>query len=442
MAIDPRPADVPAPEGGVSPIGAAAVLFAVGAMAAPFVFHHYDVVDCFLTWARASAGTRPWAIYLTDFVTDCDYPPVVPYILTLVEAARRALGAGEVSGTSIVLLKLPNLLAAAAHAPLCALGLRRLFGAAPAGRVAMLLALSPALFVNAALWGQFDALLSLLVMAAAIALLHDRPVWAGAALGLGLATKLLAVVALPLALVWVLKRSGARALVTGIATGVAVMAALWLPFALAGAGAPVAAAYAGAVDYYPFRTVEAYNGWYVLDRFDIFVRGLASREARLDTRAAFGLVTHRHLGLAALVVYTAALLALLWRRATRQALAWTLVMQFFAFFMLPTQMHQRYLLPAAVLAVLLVPLSAAGRALFVILAVTATLNQGLDLGRAVLEQALVVDPMAVIDPPRWRSAIRIAATLVAIANVAAFSWATAILRRETARQRALPEGAP
>jgi len=442
MANEPRPTDVPAPEGGVSSMRAAAVMLAVGALAAPFVFHHYDVVDCFLTWARASGGTRPWAIYRTDFRTDCDYPPVVPYILTLVEAARRALGAGEVSGTTVLLLKLPNLLAAAAHAPLCALGLRRLFGSAPAGRVAILLAVSPALFVNAALWGQFDALLSLLVMGAAIALLNGRPVWAGAALGLGLATKLLAVVAVPLALVWVLKRSGARGVVTGAMTAVAVMAALWLPFALAGAGAPVAAAYAGAVDYYPFRTIEAYNGWYVLDRFDIFVRGLASRDARLDTRAAFGIVTYRHLGLAALSAYTAALMALLWRRGTRHALAWTLVMQFFAFFMLPTQMHQRYLLPAAVLAALLVPLSAAGRALFVLLAVTATLNQGLDLGRAVLEQALVVDSLAVADPPGWRSAIRVAATLVAIANVGGFVWATAILRRETARRGVLAEGPP
>ena len=85
-------------------------------------------------------------------------------------------------------------------------------------------------------------------------------------------------------------------------------------------------------------------------------------------------------------------------------------MQFFAFFMLPTQMHQRYLLPAATLAALVAPLSSRGAAFFFLLAGTATLNQALDLGRAVLEQALVVDPAAVADPPAWRSAIRIAAT--------------------------------
>jgi glycosyl transferase family 87 len=409
-------------------------MLVLGAAMAPLVFHHYDVVDCFLTWARASDGWRPWAIYLTDFRTACDYPPVVPYLLTVVERVRRMVGAGEVSGASVLLVKAPNLLAAAAHAPLCALGLRRILGDAPARRTALLLALSPALFVNAALWGQFDALLSLFVLAAAIALLHDRPGWAGAALGAGLATKLLAVVAVPLALVWTWKRSGVRGVAVLCGAAGAVMGALWLPYALAGAGAPVAAAYGGAVDYYPFRTVEAYNGWYLLDRFDIFVRGIAARDARLDTRAAFGPLTFRHVGLAALAAYTAALMVLLWRRPSRTTLAWALAVQFFAFFMLPTEMHQRYLLPAATLAALVAPFSSRGAALFFLVAGTATLNQALDLGRAVLEQALVVDPAAVADPPAWRSAIRIAATAVAVVNVGLFAWVTAVLPKETAAE--------
>ena len=421
----------------MSPTAAALLVLALGVVVAPLVFHHYDVVDCFLAWSRASGGRRPWDIYLTDFATDCDYPPVVPYLLTLVEAARRALGAPEVGATAVRFLKGPNLIAAFAHAPLCALGLRRLVGHAPARQAAFLMALSPALFVNAARWGQFDALLTLLVLAAVIALLHDRPALAGAALGLALATKLLAVVALPLALVWTWRRSGLRGVAVGCSAAVIVMALLSLPYAIAGAGGPVSAAYRGAVDYYPFRTVEAYNGWYLLDRFDIFVRGMASREARLDTRAALGMVTFHQIGLAAFALYTGALLALLWRRASRTALAWAITLQFFAFFMLPTQMHQRYLLPAAVLAVLLAPLSPRGRILFIALTVTAALNQGLDLGRAVLEQALAVDPMAVVDPPAWRSAIRIAASVVAVANVALFAWATAVVSRETATATAL-----
>jgi hypothetical protein len=50
--------------------------------------------------------------------------------------------------------------------------------------------------------------------------------------------------------------------------------------------------------------------------------------------------------------------------------------------------------------------------------------------------------MAVADPPQWRSAIRIAATVVAIANVSLFVWVTAILARETATTTALDVAPP
>ena len=41
---------------------AVAGAFVLSLLVAPLVFHHYDVVDCFLNWARASRGRQPWAI--------------------------------------------------------------------------------------------------------------------------------------------------------------------------------------------------------------------------------------------------------------------------------------------------------------------------------------------------------------------------------------------
>src|SRR2546428_3542050 len=177
-------------------------MLALGFLVAPRVYHNYDVVDCFLTWARASAGRRPWAICLTDFKTNCDSPPGVPYLLTLVEAARRALHASETGALAIILVKLPNLLAYLTAVPLCALGLRRPFGDAAARHAALLAALSLPLFVNAAAWGQFDALLAVLVMAAVVALLHERPVPAGALIAVALAPKLAPIVPMPAAAGW------------------------------------------------------------------------------------------------------------------------------------------------------------------------------------------------------------------------------------------------
>jgi len=419
---------------------AVAGAFVVSLLVAPLVFHHYDVVDCFLNWARASRGRQPWAIYLTHFDTDdCDYPPVVPYLLTLIERLRLAFGAGPTSGAAIVLLKLPNIAAWLAHVPLCAIGLRRPFGARVARTAALFVAFSPPLFVNAAAWGQFDALLSLFVVAAIVATLDGRPVRAGAALGLGLATKLLAVVAAPVLAVWTWRRRGARPLLAGAAAAVLAMVLTAVPYVVRGAERPVLASYHGAVGYYPLRTVEAYNLWYVLDRIDIRLRGQPSGEARLDTRPFLGPLTHRDVGLALIAAWTVFILAGLWRWPGNGGLILAAAFQFFAVFMLPTQMHQRYILPAAVLLALAAPLSARSRVLFVVLGVTATLNQGLDLTRAVLDHAVQIDPMRIADPPAIRMAIRNAATAIALVHVGVLAWWTAVYRRELAALASLSE---
>jgi len=437
-SLSPRAPSEPLPAATLWLAAASALLLAL--LVAPRVFHNYDVVDCFLTWARASRGRQPWAIYLTHFATDdCDYPPVVPYLLTLVERARLAVGAGETSGAAIVLLKLPNIVAWLAHVPLCAIGLRRPFGARAARVAALLVALSPPLFVNAAAWGQFDALLSLFVVAAIVAALDGRPVRAGAALGLGLATKLLAVVAVPVLAVWTWRRRGARPLMAGAAAAVLAMVLTAVPYVVRGAERPVLASYHGAVGYYPLRTVEAYNLWYVLDRVDIRLRGQPSGEARLDTRPFLGPLTHRDVGLVLIAGWTVFILAGLWRWPGDGGLILAAAFQFFAVFMLPTQMHQRYILPAAVLLALAAPLSARSRVLFVLLAMTATLNQGLDLARAVLDHAVQVDPMRIADPPAIRMAIRNAATVIALVHVGVFAWWTAVYRRELAALASLSE---
>ena len=407
---------------------AALAVFLLGLIVAPHVYHHYDVADCFLPWAHASHGLRPWDIYLAEFPDDCDYPPVVPYLLTAVEALRRAAGAPEGGSLAVTLLKWPNLLAVVGFVPLCLLGLRAPFGEQAARTAALLSALNPALFVNAALWGQFDVLLAWFLAAGLVALLHRRAAWAGVAFGAALATKLLAVVALPAAAVWAWRRLGPRALGVAIGAGLLTVALLAAPYLAAGAGPRMVRAYTHAVGYYPFRTAEAYNGWYLLDRYDIAVRGRPAVEARRDDRPAIGPLTHRDVGLALFASALLFVLAGLWRQASDYGLVLATAMSYFTFFMLPTQVHQRYLVPAAALLALAAPRSR-GWVLLVGLVVSATLNQALDLTRAVLDHAALT-PGSGLFPPAYRGPIRVAASLLAVGNVALFAWAVAVYRRE------------
>jgi Gpi18-like mannosyltransferase len=415
------------------PYRVATAVLGLGLLGAPYVHHQYDVVDCFLAWSRASEGSRPGAVYTPGAgADDCDYPPLVPYWLTLVEAARRATGAPEVGVLTLVLLKIPNLLGACAGVPLCLVGLRAPFGDAAARAAALAYALSPALFVNG-LWGQFDALLAFFMLAAFVAALHDRPALAGAALGLGLATKLLAVVAAPLLAVLVLRRAGLRAVAIFAATAGAVMLALALPHVAGGAGAAVLRAYTGAVHYYPYRTAEAYNTWYVLDRFDVLVRGIPYPLVRRDDRLIFDGVTYQALGLGLFILATLVLASFLWRRAEPRFATFALALHLFAFFMLPTQVHQRYVVPAVAFTVVLAAVRPGTRWLFLGLTLTATLNQALDLARALPQSPLVPGALTAglfaLPLRTWRDL----GALVGLANVVLFAAALVAFGRDAGR---------
>jgi Gpi18-like mannosyltransferase len=428
-AAGPLAASGTRPRGPLHLQAAVLAVLALGLVLAPRVYHHYDVIDCFLPWAHASGGTRPWQIYLGEFPDDCDYPPVVPYLLTLVEGVRRLADAPEGGALAVSVLKLPSLLAIVALVALCRRGLVRPFGERAARTAALLSVLSPALFVNAAAWGQFDALLSLLLAAGVVALLNGRAGWAGAAFGGALATKLLAVVALPVAAVWTWRRLGPRALATAVGTGLLTVTLLSAPYVAAGAGPRMGRAYTEAVGYYPFRTAEAYNGWYLLDRFDIGVRGRPAIEARRDDRPALGPLTYRDVGLVVFAVGMLCVVGLAWRHPTDYGLVLATAMSFFTFFMLPTQVHQRYLVPAAAVLALAAAQSRRGIVLLAGLTLTATLNQALDLTRAVLDHA-AIQPDSGLVPVTYRAPIRAAATAVALANIALFAWAVAVYRRE------------
>jgi hypothetical protein len=420
------------PAGLYLPCGALLVL---GLLVAPRIYHNYDVVDCFLAWARASGGTRPWEVYRPGAgADDCDYPPLVPYALTLAEAARRLAGAPEVSRPSVVLVKLPSLLAQAAAIPLVWAALRGRWGEKRARRAALLLALSPALFVNSAAWGQFDVPPALFVIAALIFLLHDRPVGAGMATGAAIATKLLAVVVAPLFALWIARRHGWRRLAVATGAGIAVTLASASPHVLGGAGPAVLKAYTGAVDYYPYRTGEAYNGWYLLDRYDMDARRMPGPVARRDDRPAIGPLTFRDVGLAAFAAYAAFAMAVLWRRPRPHALLWCTGMLLFGFFMLPTQVHQRYIVPAVAVLALLAPLSARGAVLFAGLTLTATLNQGLDLLRAVPWTSPVEGALTGWELGLDVRKVKDVAAVVAAANVSLFLLGVAAFIDEVVRR--------
>ena len=412
-------------------------MLAAGLAVAPWISHRYDVQRCFLGWAQATEGARPWEVYgaraLGLAPVDCDYPPLVPYFLTLVERVRLAAGGAAGGALSVLLVKLPSLLAWAAAIVVTARVLGKAVGPAEARAAAIALAACAPVFVNAAVWGQYDGFVAVLVLVAVSLLMAGRAAAAGAVLGLAIATKLLVLAMLPVAAAWTLRSLGARALGRAVVAGALVLGALGLPYAVAGRGDAIARAYTEAVDYYPRRTMEAYNVWYLLDRIEGRRGHLPLAEVRSDTRTVAGAVTFRDVGLAAFAAYAAFVIAAVWRWPARETLVLGVALAMFAFFMLPTQIHGRYLVAAVPVLAAAWTRSRLARVLFVGLAVTAAGGQAVEMWRSVLEHWHRLDPEAFADIRRQRGLVRGAAVTLALANLGLFAWGTVRFRKEAAR---------
>lgn len=245
-------------------------------------------------------------------------------------------------------------------------------GPRPEGLIMALLAaalwlLNPATIYVSSYWAQVDAIHTMWMVAALLAALGRRWSWSGLLIGLGLLTKMQAVVILPLLLLlawW----SGPRAVARwGGALAGMFLLGMAAPLA-AGALAPVLNAYSGAVGFYPALSVNAYNPWFLVQFASTQILG----QPLLDTARVLGPVTLRGVGLALLAGYGLAILWLLNRRWQQRQPGrddWPVAGQYldaffaagllvFGFFMLATEMHERYVLPA--LAFLALP-AATGR---------------------------------------------------------------------------------
>ena len=229
---------------------------------------------------------------------------------------------------------------------------------------AALWALNPAAIYVSSYWGQVDAIHTLWMVAALLAALRRRPGWSGLWLGLALLTKLQAVVLAPLLLL-IAWREGPRVAGRGVVATVATLAVGLAPFWAAQALGPVLAAYTGAVGFYPALSMNAYNPWYLVH---VLSRRLLGQPLP-DTLRVLGPLTLRHVGLGLLAAYAAVILR---RRSEDWATAFFAAgLLVFGFFMLATEMHERYVLPSlALLALPAVQLGRRGIAAYALLSLT------------------------------------------------------------------------
>jgi hypothetical protein len=226
---------------------------------------------------------------------------------------------------------------------------------------------NPAVIYNSAFYGQTDAVHSLLVLLAFALVETTRAGWGFFALGVAGLTKPQSLVFGPLLLLRAFQRRRSRGLslaAIGGALGIALAAA---PVIAAGALPGLVAHLGGTVGHHPLVSANAHNLWWFLMHGNTWVE---------DTLAPFAGLSYRTAGLLLLAVAYALVLVGAWRRPGRDV--WPLAAYVgFAFYMLPTEMHENY--GFAMLALLAVAIAKDRRlvGVYVVLTLTMLANHAL-----------------------------------------------------------------
>jgi Gpi18-like mannosyltransferase len=343
---------------------------------------------------------------------DGDYMPLRLYWLWGFSRLAPSLGGSfnaPLAPATLLLIKLPGVLADLVTVALIYVWCRRWRAAGGAALIAALYTFAPPIWMVVAWWGQVDAILLLPLLGAVMLLDRAGGRWSWVCWAIALLIKTQAIIFAPLLYVATLRRHGSRGLLRGGALAAIVLAAGCAPLVLAQQGPGLAQAYVGAVGRFPRVTNRAYNLWYLV------TQGVS----RSDLEPVLGGLSFRQVGM--LLIGCAALIVCiaLFRRFDGPARAEGAAVMALSFFMLPTQIHERYLFFA--LAFLALRLASDRWMLipYLVLVTTATLNI---LGRLSGFNQRATDAIAASPLPLGIAAVNLLVLLFLIGHLLVTSW--------------------
>jgi Gpi18-like mannosyltransferase len=195
---------------------------------------------------------------------------------------------------------------------------------------------NPAVWFDSTVYGQVDCFHAAF-MALAVLALADRKyrlswIW----LVIALFFKVQAVAIFPLIAAVHFKGSGFKKMFLEIIPAAALAALISLPFILVSSWSGIWRSLRGSVGMFALVEINAWNPWLLL-------HAVSGRYVS-DAETFYG-VSYRNIGLVALALAVAAIICALPKRPGRAVLFAAAAAMYFSFFMLSTEMHERYLYP-------------------------------------------------------------------------------------------------
>jgi len=354
----------------------------------------------FVMWADRGAALGTAALYdqRPDGRRISNYPPGYLYVLRGVarvhdffapsDAPLSIQTFGEVglsydspeARRAYFFFKLPAVLADAALAMLLVGLLWGRVGGAWAASAGMACAMLPCMWHNSAAWGQMDGILALLLVLSLEAARRGRVGWMAAVAVAAMLTKPQAAMIAPIWIVSLVRaaRADRQAVARAVSAAFVVAVALLWPVRSRLDG--VWDALAGAAKYYPFTHLNGFSAWFLQQPIDAPDLGQLARVYARDDSAWLAGLKPRTIGLVAVIgiwtyVFVRARRVIGGADSIERWIDWAARVLPLAFFVLATQMHERYLFPAVAIWLWAARPTAAWAASTGLLALSVTVNQ-------------------------------------------------------------------
>lgn len=297
----------------------------------------YDTdVRTFMAWAD-----RAYTVGLNTLYTNAkdyflDYPPGYMYVLYVVGFLHHKFSIPWESSSSLIILKLPAILADLGTVYLLfRLAISKQEGArtwVQALWIAALFAFNPAIWANSAVWGQVDSFFMLFIVATLLMQMKGKLPQAAFFIALALLLKPQALLFGVFLLIDVIRKRNLMVWLLSVLTGVATMAVLSLPFAVGRGYGWMISLYSGTLASYPYASLNAFNLLSLLGGNFI------------DINSGILNLSYQWIGLVLMclsIVYVVVLYML--GKDRRGAVLYVSFLFITAVFMCMTKMHERYL---------------------------------------------------------------------------------------------------
>ncbi|MGN8231380.1 glycosyltransferase 87 family protein, partial [Paenibacillus polymyxa] len=299
---------------------------------APWISGHMDLM-LFRNWATTAADS------LSGFYTNgsSDYPPFYIYILYVI---------GQIGSTDAfipymsVLLRLPNILADIVTAYMLYRLASKRVGYGISLGLAIFYVFNPAVFINSTFWGQVDSFFTMLIVGMIVLLVENRVGWSAVLFTVAVLMKPQGIIYGPVLFFELLRQRKIQPWLLSIGGAVVTTILVILPFSWGQEPLWLLDLYKGTVGEYPYASVNAYN-------FFALIGGNYTQ----DTTTLF-LFSYHTWGMICIVLVTLFTWWMYIRSRKPQFAAAAALVLIAGVFTFASSMHERYLFPAAALAVL------------------------------------------------------------------------------------------